>query len=238
MMTKFAYSAVAALAAYTVSAAEADRNLPEIVADLLRNTTETADGLPVPRAILDMMGDSGDNINEYGCWCYFGGDHGRGKSHPVDEMDAFCKVLAESYDCVMLDQEEENDEEECIPWEVFYMPASISDADKIVQQCTDRNPSNCARRACIVETQFVTSVFRFILGGGKLNEEHQHRNGFDVNESCPTKPGIKSEKSCCGDYPYRHPFKTYGGQRSCCGSKTYDNRALKCCSDGKIRATC
>lgn len=232
MMTKFATSAIAAFAVSNVAASN-----PLGKFDIQAMLAKEGENLN-PRAILDMMGDSGDNINEYGCWCYFGGDHGRGKSHPVDEMDAFCKVLAESYDCVMLDQEAEDDEEDCVPWEVFYMPAAISDADKIVRQCTERNPSNCARRACIVETQFVTSVFRFILGGGRLNEEHQHRNGFDVNESCPTKPGIKSEKSCCGDYPYRHPFKTYGGQRSCCGSKTYDNRALRCCADNSIRATC
>lgn len=234
---KFALSTVLATVALAAEG-DNDSTTNRMVAAVNAALAKSSEESPLPRAILDMMGESGENINEYGCWCYFGGDHGRGKSHPVDEMDAFCKVLTEGYDCIMIDQDEENDEEDCAPWEVFYIPAAISDSDKIVAQCNDRNPSNCAARACIVETQFVTSVFRFILGGGKLNDSNQHRNGFDVDENCPTKRGVKSEKSCCGNYPYRHPFKHYGGQRSCCGSKTYDNSALKCCSDNKIRATC
>ena len=37
------------------------------------------------------------NLDEYGCWCYFYDNVGRGKSQPVDEIDGFCKTLAEGY---------------------------------------------------------------------------------------------------------------------------------------------
>merc|ERR1712110_665601 len=37
---------------------------------------------------MDMMGDAGEDFNGYGCWCYFDELHGKGKSHPVDQMDA------------------------------------------------------------------------------------------------------------------------------------------------------
>jgi len=196
--------------------------------------------LALERAIMDMMGEAGEEFNGYGCWCYFDELHGKGKSHPVDQMDAFCKTLAEGYDCIQMDEEEEGsigEDGPCTPWEVFYLPASIGDT--VVEQCNDRNGENtCAARACIVEMQFVTNVFRFVISGGAMDSNNKHDNGFSVEENCPTKQGVQSEKSCCGAYPYRHPFKTYDGTRSCCGSKTYDNTTLKCCGDGKIRASC
>lgn len=71
-----------------------------------------------------------------------------------------------------------------------------------------------------------------------MTDDFNHKHGFDVEASCPTTPGQTSEKDCCGHYPFRHPFKTYGGQRQCCGAKTYDSQILKCCANGKVRVNC
>lgn len=198
-----------------------------------------ADGSADMRAIVSMIGkDAFENIDGYGCWCYFDDMHGKGKSHPVDEVDAFCKALHEGYECAMIDSDNEGAEDACVPWEVSYVAAAIGETEDIVDQCNERNEDNCARRACMVETQFVTAIFRMSIAGGKMNEEQNHANGFDVEENCPTTPGSPSEKDCCGQYPYRHPFKTYGGQRSCCGMKTYDITVLNCCPGGKVRVNC
>merc|ERR1712035_308095 len=70
------------------------------------------------RAVTNMIGVLLPKINKYGCWCYFDSDHGKGKSQPVDDVDAICKMLHEGYECAILDAEEAG--EECVPWEVDY----------------------------------------------------------------------------------------------------------------------
>jgi len=193
-------------------------------------------GGPGGRAIVAMLGDQFDNIDGYGCWCYFDDNHGRGRSHPVNEMDALCKYLVEGYDCAIIDADLEGATEACIPWEVSYTAASIG--DNVVEECNEHNTDNCAIRACIVESTFATSVFRLMISGAQLDMSAKHANGFDVDANCPTTQGTPSEKECCGTYPYRHPYKTYGGQRSCCGHKTYDVTILNCCPSGKVKLNC
>ena len=61
-----------------------------------------------------------DDVNEYGCWCYFGDKHGAGKSQPVNELDEHCKQLHEGYECAMLDDADED----CSPWTVSYSPVN------------------------------------------------------------------------------------------------------------------
>merc|ERR1712110_414313 len=179
-------------------------------------------------------------INRYGCWCYFEDDHGKGKSQPVNEVDAWCKTLHEGYDCAMIDAEEMGATDECVPWEIDYSSANQGTVEEVIDDCNAKNTDDaCARAACIVEGKFVMDIFQAFLGGLQLDQSVKHENGFDVMAMCPTK-GIsgESEKSCCGVYPYRHPFKTFGGNRACCQSKTYDVNILTCCDDGRARMTC
>ena len=61
-----------------------------------------------------------NDVNEYGCWCYFGDKHGAGKSQPVNELDEHCKQLHEGYECAMLD----DTDEDCSPWTVSYSPVN------------------------------------------------------------------------------------------------------------------
>merc|ERR1712079_465815 len=70
------------------------------------------------RAFGGQIGNTINGMNEYGCWCYFYDDHGRGKGTPVDAIDEMCKTLHEGYECAMRDAEDEGST--CVPWEVDY----------------------------------------------------------------------------------------------------------------------
>merc|ERR1711981_97257 len=193
------------------------------------------------RSVTSLMGATLNLIDQYGCWCYFEENHGKGKSQAVNDVDSFCKLLHEGYDCAMMDADEAG--ETCIPWEVDYNTGT-SNLDTLVETCTEKNLGQaeeaCATRACIVEQYFITNIFQlFLSGGGQHSPDFLHANGlFDVAVECPTKSGEVSEHSCCGPYPFRHPFKTYSGNRACCGSKTYDSNILTCCPDEKVRLSC
>ena len=57
--------------------------------------------------------------------------------------------------------------------------------------------------------------------------------------SLSTSAGQKEQKaemdSCCGDDIFRYPFATNGGQRACCGTRTYSTELLECCSQERGR---
>merc|ERR1712093_643621 len=65
------------------------------------------------RNIQTMNSVINNNLNFYGCWCYFEENPngavertgiGYGKSEPVNEYDAACKILHGGYECVVADQ--------------------------------------------------------------------------------------------------------------------------------------
>jgi len=171
-----------------------------------------------------------NSMNEMGCWCYFGDDSGRGKGNPVDGLDHLCRVLHENYECAMRDAEAEGTT--CIPWDQTYESAVGGASVTLSEACDIANTgNNCAIRSCIIEGTFVSSILAFfILEGGSIIDANKHSSGFDPTVECVTKPGAgPSEKSCCGEYPNRFPFKTLGGDRQCCGTKTYNALSLNCC---------
>merc|ERR1712117_155672 len=183
-----------------------------------------------------------NNLDEYGCWCYFYDNVGRGKGTPVDEIDGFCKVLHDGYTCAIIDSEIEGTN--CVPWEVSYAPGTGAGVN-LKASCDSLNDNNCARYACAVEGQFVDSLFAFLLSGSQIDyNTYGHNNGFDPShaEGCPVKPGRKGEynreRLCCGSYPYRFPFVTLDGERACCGSRTYNTLLLNCCRAGQVKANC
>merc|ERR1712066_151542 len=205
MMFKFALSSLVALAA-------ADKDsIDRQLLGLVRNSSL--------RAFTGNIANAVNSLDEYGCWCYFYDNVGRGKGTPVDEIDGFCKTLGDGYQCAILDSEAAG--ESCVPWEVAYNPGTGAG-----------------------EGQFVDSLFAFLLSGSQIDyQTYGHTNGFDPshNEGCPVKPGVKGvsgEKACCGAYPYRFPFKTLDGDRACCGARTYNTQLLNCCGNGQVKANC
>jgi len=192
------------------------------------------------RVFSNQISSTIDNLNEYGCWCYFDDDHGRGKAQPADGIDSVCKVLHDGYDCAMLDAE--NDGTSCTPWEVAYQAAVGGSTQTIAEECADKNASNkCAEHACIVEGTFVANLLSVLVTtpGGAINDSNRQSSGFDVNANCVTKRGGSGgEKQCCGLYPNRFPFKTLGGDRACCVDRTFNTNTLNCCSDGSVKFNC
>lgn len=183
-------------------------------------------------------------LNDYGCWCYFQDNHGAGKGRPTDVFDSLCKELHDGYECIIHDME--NAGTPCIPWLIPYssafgggLPGGLSEADLISTCETENGGSNtCESMACKVEGKFVQDYFLQSLQGVIIDQSKRHANGFDTKTECPTSNGIKSEKECCGSYPNRYPFKSYGGARACCGSATYNADMYSCCSDGSIKFSC
>merc|ERR1711988_840003 len=230
MMFKFAISSLVALAA-----ADKDSIDRQVLA-LARNSSL--------RAFTGNIANAVNQLDEYGCWCYFYDNVGRGKGTPVDEIDGFCKTLADGYQCAIIDSEAAG--ESCVPWEVAYAPGNGAGVN-LRDSCNSLNTDNCARYACAVEGQFTDSLFAFLLSGSQIDyATYSHNNGFDPSHNfggepgCPVKPGVKGvsgEKACCGAYPYRFPYKTLDGDRACCGARTY-NTQLNCCSNGQVKANC
>jgi len=201
---------------------------------------------PQPRAISDILtGENFDRINEYGCWCYFEDDHGRGHGKPVNGIDHFCKKLADGYDCCMLDFEEATGNDSCVPWEVQYLPGTGTGESNLNFNCNGFNTVNpvtqanfCANCACKVEGIFVLKVFNLFIAGGTVDEQFSQPT-FDEKAGCPLVDGIKdSERACCGEHPHRFPYKPLSGERGCCGGATFDTTLQECCPDNVARITC
>merc|ERR1711937_886320 len=62
-------------------------------------------------------------IDQYGCWCYFQEDHGKGRGIPVNEIDEKCKILHNGYTCILMDAELAGDDD-CVPWDIPYQSGS------------------------------------------------------------------------------------------------------------------
>merc|ERR1712066_330253 len=169
-------------------------------------------------AAVQQMNDEG-----YGCWCYFYEKHGRGRGPPVDELDGFCKVLHEGYECAMLDAEIAG-EDDCEPWTVQYTAAVRGTEEQIRDGCVTANPNNtCAQNACSVEGYFVENLVALALSGNAAGYDSfgHSRAGFDPVEQCPTKKGGAN-----------------GNEKECCGTRTYKTSVLSCCNDGTVKANC
>jgi len=223
MYSKFAIFALSAVAAKFDQYDENNANLD-------CENPDNAEACAAMRAFSGSIGKTISNMNEYGCWCYFGDDHGRGKGSPQDAIDEMCKVLADGYECAMRDAEEEGTT--CVPWEVEYTSALGGSGLGIVDECAQVNSgSNCAARACAIEGAFVANLLDVFISGNGIDQAMKHSNGFDQPTTCATKKngGGPTNKACCGNYPDRFPFKTVGGDRKCCGTRTYNSLTLKCC---------
>lgn len=175
-----------------------------------------------------------DKLRGYGCWCYFDGKFGRGKSKPVNLFDELCRGLQHGYECAMMDARAEN--EVCVPWEINYNGTRVLELDNIAENCAANNlHSKCAERACTIEKFFVLQVISMMWNGDMtFDPTKAHNEGFDVFTECPTKEHVESERACCGDYPKIFPYKTFDGARQCCPKicKTYDPNRLQCCEVG------
>lgn len=174
-------------------------------------------------------------LDQYGCWCYFQNDHGKGKSKPVNEIDEFCQVLHHGYSCIIKDTDAMG--AKCTPWEIPYNSAISTGIvtgitmENLKTECNVQNPNDtCESWTCMVENWFVIQFLKYSLNGGTIATEFQHSEGFTPADSCWTDGPNGYEKACCGAYPERFPFTLRNGERACCVDKTYNTEYYSCCS--------
>jgi len=234
----------AALAGVSLaSLAQMKSDMRQLLDRYVRGLMES--GEAANRNLPEILGASLDNINEYGCWCYFMDDHGRGHAKPVDGIDRFCRKLHMGYDCAMMDVIDATGNDTCIPWEAQYISGIGGGESQLVTTCEAFNSDLCATIACKVEGIFVIRVLQLFLGSGQVTEEFKHSNGFNEKDECiiekchfndPTKCDVN--RLCCGEHPDRFPYKPMGGDRGCCAGVAFDASILECCPDGTPRLSC
>lgn len=210
--------------------------IQETLKDLAANYTgDRSDGLRTVTSFFDFS----DVINGYGCWCYFDKPVNRGHGQPIDNFDGYCKQLNEAYDCITMETDG------CDPLTVEYSWGGTPFMTETGQlaTCTMGNPTNaCASSTCAVEALFLYRLMELlkeyvVANGASPNSlldmvdpalTHE-RGSFDTSQ-CSKHTGNTGEKSCCGDYPIRYPYRDQFGSRKCCGQKTYNSQSLDCCN--------
>lgn len=189
------------------------------------------------RSVTTFLGGILHMVDHYGCYCYFDEEYKLGKGEPRSLVDSMCKKLHEGYECAIMDGLAEN--EPCEPWSVHYTPGQISGLPTLHEACWPINDNNCARRACAVEGLFVKTAFQtFFDFHTNHGLELLHSNGFDPEAECVVERGRQSEYSCCGREPHRKPYKTFEGERGCCGLNVFNTAVYSCCADGTHAAGC
>lgn len=157
----------------------------------------------------------------------------------------------------MLIDQENSSQNSCTPWdqtydlqdilaqmrsiysnnrnEIFTPPAVNNICDLNFDPITD----SCKNLACKAEIWFVLNlVVTEAKYPGQVNPQFQKSSGFDHKFECtsvlPKNENV--ERSCCGEYPSRHPYKL-SNFRKCCGDKTYNSDLFTCC-DGEVKDQC
>jgi len=236
-----------------ISLASAEWNqMEEDFAMLAQNYTAMHQGY---RGFTGIIATALSPINHYGCWCYFQQFAGRGT--PINEVDQICKVLQQGYECAYIDGVEEG--EPCTAFETEYASGITIGSDDVTIECQDKNPNNnCAMRSCIIEGNFVLSIFAAFFSNVDFDPDQKHieeggvfdpatcvgapaapvidngdgdGNGNGGGSSGPGDCGCDNcaAKTCCGDYPVRYPFKKKCGDSSCCGDIVFATADSVCC---------
>jgi len=110
----------------------------------------------------------------------------------------------------------------------------------VIDGC-DINETPCQRAICKVEGWFVQQILLRIYRDMIFPslDKFSHMQGFDTNSECITEGlEIKPDKSCCGDYPKRFPYRHLDNDRGCCSGKTFNTDLYKCCQDGSVSIAC
>lgn len=216
-------------AAFSLLLAQANAGFIQMQYDfvtLVRNNTAL-------RSLSSVLGTTFDELNQYGCWCYFEDDHGMGHGQTLDDFDAMCKVLANGYDCIRMDNGAS-----CVPWETTYQSGISTGIDNLQTTCAAGNAGDdCAINSCIVEGLFVLRLFQHIvMNAGSIDGGLKVANGFQQDQVCNFGTGqIEGPVQCCGAYPERFKFRSNNGLMGCCGQEIFDQASMECCADGSTQ---
>lgn len=183
-----------------------------------------------------------NNLQEYGCWCFFDEKHGQGRGNPVDVFDSHCMKYHHAVACA------KREIESCDPYDTSYsITARQEDGGDITYDCETGNDS-CQEATCYAQSHFISLLLKEQLEHLKVPDYPSFsawKNGgsFD-NESCKIGGGSRPrDEMCCGTWKHNTKKLLRFGKhlsRACCHSdngafKTYDSNLATCCDDGSVR---
>merc|ERR1711981_622528 len=187
--------------------------------------------------IMNMLLD----IQFYGCWCYLDDSWDTAKGPVQDGIDQECKNLVMNYRCLVVDALDRG--ETCDPQNQDYIEYNLfGGSEDFIGECTSNgneaaDNSQCRMDLCIADGEFTLNLFALMFQSGGIAASQppydptmthaansENPGDFDPAVECLTN-GLqgagRSEKECCGAYPTRFPFKTFDGDKACCGERTY-----------------
>lgn len=182
-------------------------------------------------------------LQEYGCWCFLGDQHGNGKGQPQDAFDNICQKLHHGTTCA-------NMIPGCNTLGMQYqiIASSDSNGDFLLDCETLNNGDACAEATCYLESKFMEGFINEAIQGGSPNlAEYSASNGFD-HQRCftqvPAANPTEYTEICCGEYKHntRKPIKVFEGeQRECCesgfkGRFTVFNPTVNECCSGNVES--
>jgi len=193
------------------------------------------------------------DIQYYGCWCYLDASWDNAKGPVQDGLDQECKNLVQNYRCLVLDALDRG--QTCDPAAQDYESYNLfGGSGNLTLDCAtsgnelgDQDTSQCRIDLCVADGDFTLNLFALMFQTGGIAASqppydpavaHANNQGgsslglFDPTTDCKYNyQGYgRSEKECCGSYPTRFPFKTYNGDKACCGDKTYSTISNQCCN--------
>ena len=192
----------------------------------VKETPDFCPGIPTTRGTAfdgQMMLIS--SADSYGCWCDMANGLRTGGGRPTNELDAACRDLHRSYNCIT------HDDPTCLPRTLdaslgeYNLPLSVTSPLTTPQaQCAIYNPpDSCGYRTCVVEAQFLRTTVSPVYAGDvewldMWNDNdlaHSPQGQFD-NAQCFTQNNVMNygDKQCCGEYPHRFPY--YTNKAQCC----------------------
>ncbi|CAG5103024.1 Oidioi.mRNA.OKI2018_I69.chr1.g577.t1.cds [Oikopleura dioica] len=161
----------------------------------------------------------------YGCWCLAHGENYdlAMRGMPMDEVDSVCKMHAQCVQCAQMDYGASCDASH--GYGIFGQKDLINGDRTLV---CDAENDLCGSALCECDKMLIEGLrATFTQYDSSL---HIENSGFDSKGNCPAIGGPPADQ-CCGEYPYRQPYNSRNGQRSCCLDKTYDTSYLECCQD-------
>lgn len=177
-------------------------------------------------------------IQNYGCWCYFGENAGKGFGIPRNPIDEICRDLQMCYRCAKIDSLLES--EICRPGNTTYRVEMNHEVltGNILASCKASNQNNnCQLHTCCCETDFITKLVKLLWDGYKFEPKYQH-DVFENFENECFQGGDTHVVDCCGKYPDRRPYFADGFMECCGGIHLFNTNKKVCCDDGTVGLDC
>lgn len=183
-----------------------------------------------------------NNLQEYGCWCFFDNQHGQGRGQPVDVFDNHCMRYHHAVSCAKLEIDS------CDPYSTSYGITTKQDGDgRITYDCESGNNA-CQEATCYAQSHFIALLLKEQLENLTVPDypswsAWKDGGEFD-SETCKVSgPSSLRQEMCCGSWKYNtKKLLKFGSHltRECCdqpdGSfKTYDDNLAECCGNGSVR---